>query len=60
MAASSPPERGESVAARPRRSIDIRRWCGGRSAGSFYVAESSESWIGLDRGTRSIQKFVRR
>lgn len=30
------------------------------SAGSFYVAESSESWIGLDRGSRSIQKFVRR
>jgi len=29
------------------------------SAGSFYVAESSESWIGLDRGSRSIQKFVR-
>ena len=30
------------------------------SQGSFYVAESSESWIGLDRGSRSIQKFVRR
>jgi DNA-binding beta-propeller fold protein YncE len=30
------------------------------SEGSFYVAESSESWIGLDRGGRSIQKFVRR
>jgi DNA-binding beta-propeller fold protein YncE len=30
------------------------------SEGSFYVAESSESWIGLDRGSRSIQKFVRR
>jgi len=30
------------------------------SAGSFYVAEASESWIGLDRGDRSIQKFVRR
>ena len=29
------------------------------SEGSFYVAESSESWIGLDRGSRSIQKFVR-
>ena len=29
------------------------------SKGSFYVAESSESWIGLDRGDRSIQKFVR-
>ena len=28
------------------------------SQGSFYVAESSESWIGLDRGSRSIQKFV--
>jgi DNA-binding beta-propeller fold protein YncE len=30
------------------------------SDGSFYVAEASESWIGLDRGSRSIQKFVRR
>jgi DNA-binding beta-propeller fold protein YncE len=30
------------------------------SEGSFYVAEASESWIGLDRGGRSIQKFVRR
>lgn len=30
------------------------------SEGSFYVAESSESWIGLDRGSRSVQKFVRR
>jgi DNA-binding beta-propeller fold protein YncE len=30
------------------------------STGSFYVAESSESWIGLDRGSRSIQKFIRR
>ena len=30
------------------------------SRGSFYVAESSESWIGLDRGNRSVQKFVRR
>ena len=29
------------------------------SEGSFYVAEASESWIGLDRGDRSIQKFVR-
>ena len=29
------------------------------SAGSLYVAESSESWIGLDRGSRSVQKFVR-
>ena len=29
------------------------------SAGSFYVADASESWIGLDRGSRSIQKFVR-
>jgi hypothetical protein len=29
------------------------------SMGSFYVAESSESWSGLDRGDRSIQKFVR-
>jgi DNA-binding beta-propeller fold protein YncE len=30
------------------------------SQGSFYVAETSEAWIGLDRGDRSIQKFVRR
>jgi DNA-binding beta-propeller fold protein YncE len=30
------------------------------SEGSFYVAEASESWSGLDRGGRSIQKFVRR
>jgi DNA-binding beta-propeller fold protein YncE len=29
------------------------------STGSFYMAESSESYIGLDRGDRSIQKFVR-
>ena len=29
------------------------------SAGSLYVAEASESWIGLDRGDRSIQKFIR-
>ena len=30
------------------------------STGGFYVAESSESWIGLDRGNRSVQKFVPR
>jgi DNA-binding beta-propeller fold protein YncE len=30
------------------------------SEGSFYVAETSEAWIGLDRGNRSIQKFVRK
>jgi DNA-binding beta-propeller fold protein YncE len=30
------------------------------SAGSFYMAESSESYIGVDRGDRSIQKFMRR
>jgi DNA-binding beta-propeller fold protein YncE len=30
------------------------------SRGSFYVAEASESWAGLDRGSRSIQKFVRK
>ncbi len=30
------------------------------STGSFYVAEASESWSGLDRGSRSIQKFVPR
>ena len=30
------------------------------SAGSFYVAEAAESWSGLDRGNRSIQKFVPR
>jgi DNA-binding beta-propeller fold protein YncE len=29
------------------------------SEGSFYVAEASDSWAGLDRGDRSIQKFVR-
>jgi DNA-binding beta-propeller fold protein YncE len=29
------------------------------SAGSFYVADTSESYAGLDRGSRSIQKFVR-
>jgi DNA-binding beta-propeller fold protein YncE len=29
------------------------------SQGSFYVAEASESWSGLDRGGRSVQKFVR-
>jgi DNA-binding beta-propeller fold protein YncE len=29
------------------------------SEGSFYVADVAESWIGLDRGSRSIQKFVR-
>ncbi len=28
------------------------------SQGSFYVAETSEAWIGVDRGDRSIQKFV--
>ena len=28
--------------------------------GSFYVADTSEAYIGLDRGSRSIQKFVRR
>jgi hypothetical protein len=30
------------------------------SQGSFYVAEASESWSGLDRGGRSVQKFVRK
>jgi DNA-binding beta-propeller fold protein YncE len=30
------------------------------SQGSLYVAETGEAWIGLDRGDRSIQKFVRR
>jgi DNA-binding beta-propeller fold protein YncE len=29
------------------------------SQGSFYVAEAAESWNGLDRGSRSVQKFVR-
>ena len=29
------------------------------SQGSFYVAEVSETWTGLDRGNRNIQKFVR-
>jgi len=29
------------------------------SRGSLYVAEASESFSGLDRGDRSIQKFVR-
>jgi len=29
------------------------------SEGSIYVAEVSESWVGLDRGNRSIQKFIR-
>jgi hypothetical protein len=29
------------------------------SQGSLYVAEASESFSGLDRGDRSIQKFVR-
>ena len=29
------------------------------SQGSFYVAEVSESSIGLDRGNRNIQKFIR-
>lgn len=29
------------------------------SEGSIYVAEVSEGWTGLDRGNRSIQKFVR-
>ena len=27
--------------------------------GSFYVADAAESWIGLDRGSRGVQKFVR-
>ncbi len=29
------------------------------SEGSFYVADTAESYVGLDRGSRSIQKFVR-
>ena len=29
------------------------------SKGSFYVAEVSETHLGLDRGDRSVQKFVR-
>jgi DNA-binding beta-propeller fold protein YncE len=29
------------------------------SMGSFYVADTSESYAGLDRGDRAIQKFVR-
>jgi hypothetical protein len=29
------------------------------SEGSFYVADTAESWIGLDRGSRAVQKFVR-
>lgn len=29
------------------------------SQGSFYVADASESYSGLDRGSRSVQKFVR-
>ncbi len=28
------------------------------SQGAFYVADVSESWKGLDRGSRAIQKFV--
>ena len=29
------------------------------SHGSFYVADASESYAGLDRGARAVQKFVR-
>lgn len=29
------------------------------SEGSFYLADASESYAGLDRGSRSVQKFVR-
>ena len=29
------------------------------SQGSFYVADTAESWSGLDRGSRAVQKFVR-
>ena len=29
------------------------------SEGSFYVAEVSETYLGIDRGDRSVQKFVR-
>ena len=29
------------------------------SQGSFYVADASESYAGLDRGARAVQKFVR-
>ena len=29
------------------------------SEGSFYVAEVSETFLGFDRGDRSVQKFVR-
>jgi hypothetical protein len=29
------------------------------SRGSFYVAEVSETFLGIDRGDRSVQKFVR-
>jgi hypothetical protein len=29
------------------------------SQGSFYVAEVSETFLGFDRGDRSVQKFIR-
>ena len=29
------------------------------SEGSFYVSEVSETFLGIDRGDRSVQKFIR-
>jgi DNA-binding beta-propeller fold protein YncE len=65
LALPSAPSRNPMVTGRVRNDPGPGLFCAPHgiavdSAGSFYVAESSESWIGLDRGSRSIQKFVRR
>jgi DNA-binding beta-propeller fold protein YncE len=64
MALPNAPSRNPMVKGKVRREPGAGMFCAPHgiavdSDGSFYVAEASESWAGLDRGDRSIQKFVR-
>ncbi len=59
------PSRNPMVVGRVRKEPGAGLFCAPHgiavdSEGSFYVAEASESWAGLDRGSRSVQKFVPR
>ena len=59
------PSRKETIKGRVRNDPGPGLFCAPHgiavdSQGSFYVGEASESWAGLDRGSRSIQKFVRK
>ena len=59
------PSRKETIKGRVRNDPGPGLFCAPHgiavnSQGSFYVGEASESWRRLDRGSRSVQKFVRK